>query len=362
MAEYQHGGDIYTASEILGINRDKLLDFSANINPYGMPPPVQEAIAMSAKWADCYPDYKCRRLVRKLAQAENIPENWVLCGNGAADLIFRLVLACGCKKALLSAPTFGEYEAALRAVKCQIFYYDLKEQNEFSINSDFFDYIQEVKPNVLFLCNPNNPTGLLTSATMMEQILQLCERIGCLLVADECFLDFVENGALHSMKPALHSHTNLVILKAFTKLYAMAGVRLGYCLCSNVDLLDQIERCGQPWSVSSIAQWAGEVALDQVEYVEKSLRKIAAERERLKQDLTALNFRVWNSKANYLFFRTGLPALSKRLLMKGILVRSCGNYRGLDDSYYRIAVKKPEENERLIEELRLICSGVEEGK
>ena len=317
-----HGGD--WAGYRAEFGRDPL-DFSANVSPLGLPEGVARAITAALPTADRYPDPLCRELRAKLALHEGVPAEQILCGNGAADLIFRLVWAKKPRRALVTAPTFAEYATALESVGCTVERFFLREQEDFAVTDAF---CAAIRPGVdmVFLCQPNNPTGQLTALPLMEQILRRCAACGTLLVVDECFLDF---------------------LKAFTKLYGMAGVRLGYALSADTALLEQMQACGQPWGVSSLAQAAGLAALEETAYVEKVRALIAEQRPRLTAGLRALGLRVLDGRANYLLFQAP-ETLGEALRQRGAVLRSCANYPGLGPGWYRTAVRTGSENEQLI--------------
>ena len=207
--------------------------------------------------------------------------------------------------------------------------------------------------DIIFLCNPNNPTGLLVEKPLLEKILKRCQELDILMAVDECFLDFVPTPEKYTLKEYLETYDNLFLLKAFTKRYAMAGVRLGYGLCGNKRLLEKIEGVCQPWNVSSMAQAAGLAALQEREYVEKGRQVTFQELAYLKEELAALGYLVYPSQANYVFF-TGPADLYEKLEQKKILIRDCSNYTGLSKGYYRVAVKKHEENQQLIRALKEI--------
>ena len=226
MRQLTHGGD--WAGYRAEFGRDPL-DFSANVSPLGLPDGVAKAITASLSTADRYPDPLCRALRAKLAAAEGVPAESLLCGNGAAVLIFRLVLAEKPKNALVTAPTFAEYATALESVDCAVERHFLTEGNDFAVTDAILDAVHP-DTDMVFLCQPNNPTGQLADPALVEALLHRCEACGAVLVVDECFLDFLPDGDAFSAKRLLKSSKNLIILKAFTKLYGMAGVRLGYCL------------------------------------------------------------------------------------------------------------------------------------
>lgn len=338
---HQHGGDVYSYKNFI--------DFSANINFFGMPKAVQQAAKDAVDLCDHYPDPQCRSLREAIAKREQVNVEQIICGNGAADLIFSLVLAVKPQKALLLAPGFYEYEHALMTVNCQIEKYYLQEQAKFEIQSDFLERITN-DTDMVFLCNPNNPTGVLTEPDFLKEVLYRCETTDTLLVMDECFLDFIEKAEQYSMKSCLREQNHLFIIKAFTKMYAMAGLRIGYGLCNNKGLFERMTEVRQPWSVSVPAQMAGVVAANDMLFMKESRKKIKVEREALKQELIALGYRVVGSCANYIFFK-GKKGLYEQCLEKGVLIRDCSNYDGLSKGWYRVAVKSHTDNQLLLEAL-----------
>lgn len=339
-----HGGDWAGYRAEFGCDA---LDFSANVSPLGLPAGVAAAITNALPTADRYPDPLCRELRAALAGAEGVPADWILCGNGAADLIFRLALAVRPRRALLPAPTFAEYEAALQTVGCAVQRVFLREENEFAVTEEFIDAVTP-ETDIVFLCQPNNPTGQVTPPALVERLVRRCAECGAVLVVDECFLDFLPDRDAWTAKQLLRDAPQLVILKAFTKLYAMAGVRLGYALCGDAALLEKMRGAGQPWAVSSLAQAAGLAALQETVYAGAVRALIAEQRPRMAAGLRALGLRVMDGQANYLLFRA-TPDFGEKLRRRGAVVRSCANYPGLDAAWYRTAVRTAQENTRLLQ-------------
>lgn len=340
-----HGGDLYS--------QKILLDFSANINPYGTPEAVKQAVLDSVDDLRHYPDPYCRELVGAISAFEGVGKEKILCGNGAAELIFSFCRSLNPRKALLLDPCFSEYETALRACSCEAAHFALKKEADFRLEKNFLLFLKAFDGDALMLCNPNNPTGQIISREMLEEILAVCEQKRIVLFIDECFLDLTDGGESLTMKPFLDTHENLFLLKAFTKSYGMAGLRLGYCLCGNASLLQAMGRATQPWNVSIPAQKAGIAALKQVAFLEKAKRTIREQREVLTQGLRGLGLRVIDSHTNYILFHSARE-LREPLLEKGIQIRSCANYPGLVAGWYRIAVKLPEENQMLLTALKEI--------
>lgn len=339
-----HGGNIY--------DKNIRLDYSANINPLGTPQGIREAITDTLQCLHLYPDPYCRELIKAISEFEEISEDYIFCGNGATELIYAYCDAVKPKLAVETAPTFSEYSLALERVGCRVERYLLDKSTEFVLDEDFLEYIECKKPEVIFLCNPNNPTGRLISFSLLEKILKYCGENNIRLFVDECFLDLSDDGI--SMKGYIEKYPQLFILKAFTKSYGMAGLRLGYCLTSDCELLQKMSRLVQPWNVSTVAQAAGIAALKEQEFLQSTKKLIVSERQWLKENLEKMGFWVCPSKVNYLLLH-GLSDLDKKLKRYGIDIRSCSNFYGLSDGWYRIAVRRREENEVLIDTIKSIC-------
>lgn len=342
MMDAPHGGDIYA------YDRD-LLDFSVNLNPLGMPDRVLRAIREHAEEYDRYPDPHCRALRRALSVRESVPEKWLVFGNGAADLIVRLCMVLKPKRALLPAPTFSEYEKAVRLAGGEVRRFFLRQEAGYQVTADYADAVQP-GDSVVFLCNPNNPTGALAEPGTVEALLSACGQVGAVLVVDECFLPFTDGRSCQSW---LRAYPNLMVLRAFTKLYAMAGLRLGYLMCADEDLAGRIGAWGQSWSVSAPAQVAGLAAVSEEGWPERTRRFLRMERPWMTDALGALGFFVYPSHSNFLLFQAR-PDLWDRAMARGVMLRPCSNFPGLDGSYFRIGLKKRVQNEMLLQVLKEI--------
>ena len=334
-----HGGDIYQ-------NRG-FLDFSANINPMGMPGPVKDALIRAAERADVYPDPRCGALREKLSRAEDVPAEWILCGNGAAELIYLYAYALAARDApderpaLVISPTFCEYELALHAAGVPVERYYLREGDGFHL-TDAVLSVDFSRFSAVFLCSPDNPTGICAEPGLVDALAETGVRLFC----DFCFLDLTEKPERYDIPRLIREHPNVTVLRAFTKSYAMAGVRLGYAMCSNTAFLGSMAEGTQCWNVSVMAQEAGIAALDCRGWLVESVNRIARERERLAAGLRELGLRVLPGEANYLLLQ-GRGDLAALLRERGILVRDCADYPGLCPGWVRIAVRTPEENDKL---------------
>ncbi len=336
-----HGGDIYGG--------EVLLDFSANTNPLGTPEAVRQAVRDSLEQMDRYPDPYCRRLVQAISRFEGVAAERILCGNGAAELIYSYCEAANIRLGVELAPTFSEYALGLTRNGGTMERYTLTRESEFQLDRAFLHFLERVRPDAVFLCNPNNPTGKTIPRPLLEEILTVCGEHSIRLFVDECFADLSDRE--ETLKDLLEENPHLFILKAFTKSYGMAGVRLGYCLCADEDLLTRMAHTVQPWNVSTLAQAAGTAALGEREFLRKTRALIQTERGWLGRQLEDLGFWVCPSEANYLLFR-GPETLHRDLKKRKITIRNCDNYYGLGPGWYRTAVRRREENEQLIQAIR----------
>lgn len=349
---YQHGGDIYS--------QRIRWDFSVNLNPLGMPMGVKEAVKSSADFCSRYPDSRCRKLTEELSRYHQIPEEDILCGNGAADLIFQIIFADRPREGWVLAPTFSEYEQALLAVSARMRFFFLRREEGFSLDENQLIRTLEREGagegTVLFLCNPNNPTGQVLEQSQVEAVAAFAEEKKIRLIVDECFLDLAEMGekrGRYSLLPSLERFPHAGVLRAFTKSYAMAGLRLGYCISKDHPLLEHMACCRQPWPVSVPAQMAGEAALKEKDYRIQTAQVIETGRRQLQEGLKKLGFWVCESQANFLLFQDLRPEGREGRLFslcrdRGLLLRHCDNFHGLDGSYYRVCVKTKEENTILL--------------
>ena len=340
--EKVHGGDIYSYEK-------NIVDFSANINPLGIEGEVAEAISNSVSAASVYPDTEYRKLREAISEIENVPPEYIVCGNGAAELIFNLVMAIRPKRVLLTAPTFAEYEKAVDVSESGKVFFTLTEEQGFKVDESILSAIDSV--DMMFLCQPNNPTGKLIEYELMERIIEKCSEKNVFLVIDECFLDFTGKKEDFSSVRFIENCKRLFILKAFTKMFAIPGIRMGYGICSDLNIIDKIYSVRQPWNVSCTAEATG-IACCKIydDTVTKTTKYITKEKDFLYSSFERMNIKYFRSAANYILFKSE-EGLKKKMAEKGFLIRSCSNYRGLDGSFYRIAVKKHNDNTGFIKAL-----------
>lgn len=353
--DFTHGGNVYKVARENQIELDKIVDFSANINPLGLSALGDQRLKASWNGLLHYPDPEYVELKSALAKFHNCNKEHIFLGNGAIEAIFFLMASIRPESAMLLAPTFVEYERALKIAKSNVGFYYLKEADGFKL--DLESYMEEArKYQCLVICNPNNPTGQLIKKSDMAKIVQFSIDYGKTLILDEAFMDFTDDDESHSCINLIPTHPDLFILRSITKFFAVPGLRLGYVLTSNQAFSEIYKQEKAPWAINHFAQEYTIAALEDEAYIKASKVYIQKERKYLFDQLHALDgIEAYPTMGNYIFLKyTGDKALKQALEQKGILIRSCSNYRGLDEGYFRVAVKAHDDNELLIKAVKEI--------
>ena len=338
-----HGGDIY---------RNQIrLDFSVNTNPLGMPDPVKEALHQAVEEAENYPDIRAQALSAAVTEQLQVRKEQLVFGNGASELFHAVLHAIKPSKILIPVPSFLGYEEAAKAIDCEVIFYEMKKGENFCLTDRILDVLDE-NISLVFLANPNNPVGNLVEPELIFQIAEKCRQCDITLVLDECFMELTGKEQTYSFLKRLDEFPNVVVIRAFTKLYAIPGVRLGYLVCEQ-NLAEKIRLQLPEWNLSVFAQRAGVAAIKEQEYIARAVVCIQTQRQFLLEELQAAGCSVFDSDADYLLFYSEMP-LYELFLQRGILIRDCSNFRGLQRGYYRIAVKSEEQNRMFAEVLREI--------
>lgn len=361
----EHGGNIYRLAEEIKMPEAKIIDFSASINPLGAPEKVKQEIRRNLRYLGNYPDPDAKSLRLRLARHHNAEPQSILCGNGSTELIYLIPRALRPEKILIPQPTFSEYIRACKTAnyKLQVTSYKLKKENDFDFNPD--DFISSLVTchsslplNMIFLCNPNNPTGRLLKRNDMLKIADAAKRLKSYLVVDEAFIDFCPGD---SVIDEVKNNPYLIVLRSMTKFYALSGLRIGYGVFPE-HLISAMKEYKERWTVNSLAQIAGIIALGETEYRDKTIGLIKREKQFLENGFRKLGIKFYPSKGNFYLLRVNnAQEIYQRLKMRGILVRDCSNFRGLDSDYIRIAVKSRRENNILLKTLKSVLSEPEKG-
>lgn len=354
-----HGGNLKLIQRQMNLDARDLLDFSANINPLGIPDKLMALFSKELPQAIHYPDPDYHDLYHETAQYFSCNEKNLFLGNGAADVMYQWLKKLMPQKAVLTAPTFSEYENVLRRIKTDISYASLHHENQFDVTAQNLEPLLEKGTDLVVLCNPNNPTGRIIPSEEMDKILGLVHHYECQLVVDEAFIDFTEYKETQSLVPRIPVLPNVSVIRSFTKIFAIPGVRLGAVIAGNSSLVAQCKQEAVPWNINVMANVLHKyINTDDAEkYLVESRRQVALEREWLYDQLSALEpFSVVKSVANYLLvhwkdYDRTVTELRDRLLQSGIVIRDCRNFVGLDQHWFRVAVKKRAENEKLIKNI-----------
>ena len=380
-----HGGNIYKIFREKNIT--EILDYSSNINPYGIPESLKKRITENLEILERYPDPDYIELRQKLAHLNKIDISNIVLGNGATEIIFLFMKVINPKKILIAAPTFGEYERAVKATervenssilgdsnkkkddenscgkqKIKIEYFELKESDDFKLNIHNLKNELEKKYDLLIICNPNNPTGKFLKLDETEKILRECNKHNTKLFIDEAFIDFLKDGMKESIINTKEDKQNLFVTRAFTKFFAIPGLRLGYGIYFDKNLEKEISEKKEPWSVNNIAEIAGLTVLDDTEYIEKTLKWITEEKIYMYEKLNEITgIKPYKTETNFIMVKIEDKLFSKELNVKilrgkileyGILIRDASNFKFLDERFFRLAIKNRKNNNRIIKVLK----------
>lgn len=349
-----HGGNVDEITRKYNLKKGSLIDFSANINPVGINEKVKEEMILALNEIERYPDITYHDLKNGICSYDNISYDQILLGNGAAEVIFNILRGIKPKKVLLPQPTFSEYEDAATSVGAVVENYILKDVN-FKLDDGFISAINE-SIDMLFICNPNNPTGVLTTKEYIKLVLEKSIKCNTIVVVDESFIDFIEDKEKYSVIELCKEYKNLIVVKSLTKFFAFPGIRIGYGICGNNEIIEKINKISIPWSINTVAAYGANIALRQNQYIEESKNYVKREKDFLFNELNKFNeLLVYKPSVNFILFKVSNNInLKEKLLNKGILIRGCHNYIGLNFNFYRVAVRKHNENIELIRALQEI--------
>ena len=342
---FSHGGNIY---EVKREFKKEVVDFSANINPLGLPPALKRALCEGFDKIRHYPDPRARDITKTIAKYWGISDENILLGNGSVELIYLIMSSYRPKTTLIPVPTFSEYERAAKMVNSRVQFLKLKEKEDFAFNWHYSN-----KADISFICNPNNPTGNLI-LNKSKSIEKLADK---LLVVDETFMDFLPNQGDYTLIWKAAKKKKVAVLRTFTKFFSLPGLRIGY-IVAHKEVINKLRQHQVPWSINSLAQIAAEKILNNKEYISKTYKVIEKERNFLWGELAKIGgLKLYPATANFLLIKiekAGITSKSlKELLIKrGVLIRDCSNFRNLDNKYIRVAVRSRRENLKLLTALK----------
>ena len=358
--DHFHGSDLEKIEEIYHIKKEDITSFSANVNPLGISPLLRDTLAKHVDAITSYPDREYTQLRKSICAYTGANFENIIVGNGSTELISLFIQTTHPKKALILGPTYSEYEREISLEGGHTLYYPLKEENNFQMDvEDFCDQLND-SLDLLVLCNPNNPTSTAVTRKDMRKILDCALQYGISVMVDETYEEFTPEGSKISSIPLTNNYNNLIVLRGISKFFAAPGLRLGYAVTGNPDLLKYINTKKNPWTINSLAEIAGCIMFSDKDYINKTKALITGERQRMYDTLSSWKtVKVYPSCTNFLLVRILREDVTSDMVFdhcirKGLMIRDCSTFPFLDSSYIRFCVMSPEKNEELLEALREI--------
>lgn len=353
--DHFHGSDLEKIQQIYGIDKSDIVSFSANVNPLGISPRLREHLSKHIDCITTYPDREYTTLRRCMAAYANTEPEHIIVGNGSTELISLFIQIEHPKKAMILGPTYSEYEREISLGGGTTLYYPLKEQDEFQLNTEHFISKLDDSLDLLILCNPNNPTSSCISLKDMRTILDICKEYGIYVMVDETYIEFVEDVSHTSAVGLTAYYNNIIILRGTSKFFAAPGLRLGYAITGNEDLLRNMNQRKNPWTINSLAVTAGELMFQDEAYIQQTRELIRGERQRCYDLLAASDrFHPYKPTANFMLVRImdedlNSGILFERAIQKGMMIRDCSTFPFLNQQYIRFCFMNPADNSRLMD-------------
>ena len=354
-SDHFHGSDLETIEQIYKIKKENIVSFAANINPLGISPKLKETLSEQINSIMSYPEREYTSLRRKISSYTNADIEDIIVGNGSTELISLFIQIKHPKCALIVGPTYSEYEREVSLGGGSSLYYRLEEENDFRIDIKSLDNELQSDVNLLVICNPNNPTSSAITRSDMRIILDICKKKGVFVMVDETYVEFSEDIQKITCIPLTRYYNNIVILRGISKFFSAPGLRLGYAICGNGDLLKEMNQRKNPWTINSLAAIAGEIMFSDEEYISKTRLLISKERDRVCRILSDCpNIKVFSPVANFVLIKIlkdGVTSMDlfEAAIKKGYLIRDCSTFPFLDNKYIRFCFMNPQQNDALLD-------------
>ena len=357
---HQHGGDLDAIEKLYGIPKDEIWDFSGNINPLGFPESVKKAIAQNVDIVTKYPDKRYTALKESIGIYTGANPKHIVVGNGSTELISTFIKTANARETIIIGPAYSEYEREASICGSDFRYFPLKEEENFEINiTNLINELTE-KVGMLIICNPNNPTGTAITTIQMRKILSHCKKNNTFVMVDETYIEFSDNIDEICTIPLVEEFNNVFVIRGISKFFAAPGIRLGYGICSNEKFLNTLISVQDPWSVNVFAAFAGERLFKDTEFISKSKKLISDERKKAFAELSNWkNIKSYNSCSNFILLKLMTDKINSAeifdiLIKQKMLIRDAESFTFLDNSYLRFCILNPEQNEKLLSELKKI--------
>ncbi|MCR4869047.1 threonine-phosphate decarboxylase [Lachnospiraceae bacterium C10] len=355
--DHFHGSDLEKIEKMYSIKKEEIVSFSANVNPLGISPKLEQDLSSHIHAIESYPDREYTQLKASIAAYAKADPSQIIVGNGSTELISLFIQITSPKRALILGPTYSEYEREISLFGGRTSYFPLNDKNYFQL--DINELISRLNDtlDLLVLCNPNNPTSTAITSSDMRKILDACKIHDIYVMVDETYVEFAPEMDKITSVPLTEDYNNLIILRGTSKFYAAPGLRLGYAITDNEYLLKEIHQKKNPWMISSLAEEAGKIMFSDTEYIQATRELISTERERLYQIFRESGkFTPFYPSANFMLLRIedkkeDSHSLFERCIKEKMMIRDCRTFPFLSDRYIRICFMKPEDNDRLVKVL-----------
>lgn len=356
--EHFHGSDLEKIEKIYGIKKEDITSFSANVNPLGISPLLKEKLALNIDKITSYPDREYTALRQAIASYIKDDYNNITVGNGSTELISIIMQLMKPKHAILFAPSYSEYEHELSAAGGQYEYFFTKDEDNFVPDIDKFQSMLSDDIDLVVICNPNNPTSFALDINLMRRVVASCKQHNAIVMVDETYIEFAPIASHVESLALIHEFDNLIILRGISKFFAAPGLRLGYAISSNQELLSRINAKKNPWTINTLAAIAGEIMFTDTQYINNTKKLINDERIRIKTKLNAIKeLKTYDSFGNFMLckiMRDDITAsdVFDAAIKKGLMIRNCSTFESLDEHYFRFCFMLPEKNDELFEVIK----------
>ncbi len=353
--DHFHGSDLEKIEQIYGIKKEEIVSFSANVNPLGVSPMLRSTLSNHIDAITTYPDREYTALRKCIADYVDTDYENIIMGNGSTELISLFIQIEHPKKALILGPTYSEYEREISLGNGTCLYYPLKEEQDFSLDVAHFTSHLNESIDLLVICNPNNPTSTAITRKDMRKILDICKQNDIFVMVDETYVEFADNYEDINSIPLTAFYNNIVILRGTSKFFAAPGLRLGYAITGNRDLIKAINTRKNPWTINSLAVIAGEIMFKDTDYIQATKQLISTERARMYNIFSNdSRFKVYKPSGNFMLVRLLDDALTSealfdRAIREKMMLRDCSTFPFLDNKYIRFCFMSPEMNDKLAE-------------
>lgn len=351
----EHGANLYELSDELGIGKNEILDFSSNINPYGASQKAKLNVIENIDMVSIYPDPDYKMLKSSISQYCNIDEKNIVLGSGATELISAFIKAVNPKKTLLLSPAYSEYERELLRIGCEVLKVYYEKEKSFKIDIErLIERLKDEKPELLIVCNPNNPTGTSLEKNEIEKILNSYP--GAIMV-DETYIEFTDID-FYSAVELTEKYENIFVIRGTSKFFSTPGIRLGYGVIGAGELEKKLLKSSNLWNINIFATLMGEVMFRDCDYINKTKIDMKKAMEKLKSDLKMFKqLKIYDTTSNFMLCeildgKITAPELRSSLMREGIIIRDASKFPGLNEKFFRVCVLKDDENQRLIKALK----------